>query len=192
MEERSKHIDQYYIEGLKNRDKAIFEKVYDLYWSSLYISAFNVLRNKEQSEDVVQEVFSSLWNNAESLSILNLNAWLFSAVRYQVFNVLRSGKVRTRFENLYVVEELTQNIGELKLVKEDLHRRMLEGIEQLPPRCREIFILSRIDRLSHHDIAVKLAISVKSVENQISIAQKKLRISLKDLAYLLPLLFYRS
>lgn len=192
MEERSKHIDQYYIEGLKNRDKAIFEKVYDLYWSSLYISAFNVLRNKEQSEDVVQEVFSSLWNNAESLSILNLNAWLFSAVRYQVFNVLRSGKVRTRFENLYIVEELTQNIGELKLVKEDLHRRMLEGIEQLPPRCREIFILSRIDRLSHHDIAVKLAISVKSVENQISIAQKKLRISLKDLAYLLPLLFYRS
>ncbi|WP_166332846.1 RNA polymerase sigma factor [Sphingobacterium chungjuense] len=192
MEERSKHIDQYYIEGLKNRDKAIFEKVYDLYWSSLYISAFNVLRNKEQSEDVVQEVFSSLWNNAESLNILNLNAWLFSAVRYQVFNVLRSGKVRTRFENLYIVEELTQNIGELKLVKEDLHRRMLEGIEQLPPRCREIFILSRIDRLSHHDIAVKLAISVKSVENQISIAQKKLRISLKDLAYLLPLLFYRS
>ncbi|PVH25930.1 RNA polymerase sigma factor [Sphingobacterium corticibacter] len=192
MEERSKHIDQYYIVGLKNRDKAIFEKVYDLYWSSLYISAFNVLRNKEQSEDVVQEVFSSLWNNAESLAILNLNAWLFSAVRYQVFNILRSGKVRTRFENLYIVEELTQNIGELKLVKEDLHRRMLEGIEQLPPRCREIFILSRIDRLSHHDIAVKLAISVKSVENQISIAQKKLRISLKDLAYLLPLLFYRS
>lgn len=191
MEKIPEHIEQSYIAGLMDRDERVFRKVYDLFWSKLYVSAFNVLRNKEQAEDIVQEVFSNLWNNAENLEVKNLSAWLFTAVRYQVFNVIRSGKVRDRFENLYVIEELSQNIGELKLVNEDFHRRLLEGVDQLPPRCREIFMMSRFERLSHREIADKLSISAKSVENQISIAQKKLRISLKDLAYLLPLIFYK-
>lgn len=176
-----------YIDGLKNRDSNIFKEVYDLYWAKMYISAFHVLRNKEQSEDVVQEVFSYVWNNAEKLDIKNLQAWLFTSVRYQVFNVIRSGKVRDKYENLNMINEFSSNIAELKLDREDIQRSLTASLDKLPPRCKEIFMLSRFEHLSYKEIAIRLDLSEKTVENQIGIALKKLRISLGDLAFLLSL-----
>lgn len=184
-------VEQAHIDGLRRRNPAAFKAIYDLYWTKLYISAFNVLRDKEQAEDVVQEVFSYLWDNATGLEIKNLSAWLFTSVRYQVFNVIRSGKVRLRFENLNLVEEVSSNIAEIKLDREDIQRRLMSGLEELPPRCKEIFLLSRFEYLSHREIAERLGLSEKTIENQITIALKKLRIALQDLAFLLPLLFIR-
>lgn len=175
MEKLSKEREQTTITGLRVRDRKVFARVYDLYWSRLYVSAFNMLRNREQAEDVVQEVFAYLWNNAPDLRIKSLNAWLFTAVRYQVFNVIRSGKVRERFESLLITEESTENIAELRLDHEDIRKSLAEGLNQLPPRCREIFLLSRFDYLTHREIAQKLNLSEKTVENQIAIALKRLR-----------------
>ena len=183
--------DLYFISGLRAKDEKVFKEVYDLYWSKLYVSAFNVLRNREQSEDVVQEVFSSLWHQSEDVSIQNLAAWLFTAVRYKVFNILRSGKVRGRYEKSYIQELEINNIGELRLDSKDLQSRLVVSMDQLPPRCKEIFILSRFEYLSYKEIALRLNISEKTVENQISIALKKLRQSLSDLAFLIPLIFYK-
>lgn len=184
-------VEQAHIDGLKRSNPVVFKAVYDLYWTRLYVSAFNLLRDKEQAEDVVQEVFSYLWNNANTLEIKNLSAWLFTSVRYQVFNVIRSGKVRDRFENLHVIEEFDSNIAEMKLDREDIQRRLVAGLEELPPRCKEIFLLSRFEYLSYKEIAERLELSEKTIENQISIALKKLRISLSDLAFILPFLFLR-
>ncbi|MFD2556553.1 RNA polymerase sigma-70 factor [Sphingobacterium tabacisoli] len=184
-------VERVHIDGLKRSDPAVFKAVYDFYWARLYISAFNLLRDKEQAEDVVQEVFSYLWNNAPTLEIKNLTAWLFTSVRYQVFNVIRSGKVRNKFENLHVIEEFSSNIAEIKLDREDIQRRLMASLDELPPRCKEIFLLSRFEYLSYKEIAERLELSEKTIENQIGIALKKLRISLRDLAFLLPLLFLR-
>lgn len=189
MKQIPEDIGQAYLSGLKERDEAVFRKIYEQFWAKLYISAFNVLKNREQSEDVVQEVFSTLWSNAGNFDIKNLNAWLFSAVRYQVFNVLRTGKIRDRFENLYLFDEATGNTGENKLRSEDLERRLQHALDRLSPRSREIFVLSRFKYLSKYEIAEKLSISVKTVENQLSIAQKELRVSFRDLSLLL-LIFY--
>ncbi len=189
MKQLSEETEKLFLSGLKDRDKIVFAKIYDLYWSGLYVSAFNVLGSREQSEDVVQEVFSNLWSNAGNIEIKNLKAWLYTAVRYQVFNVLRTGKVRDRFHNLYPFEVETENIGELKLTNQDLERRLWEAVNQLSPRCKEIFILSRFKYLSNSEIAESLAISVKTVENQISIAQRELKVLLKDLSLLLLIVY---
>ncbi|GGH06473.1 RNA polymerase sigma-70 factor [Sphingobacterium alkalisoli] len=191
MEKSFQHTEDIYVTGLKAQDEVIFGKVYDLFWSRLYISAFNILRDREQAEDTVQEVFSYLWDNASTLEIKSLTSWLFTAVRYQVFNVVRSGKVRDRFERLHLIEETASNLAEIKLDNQDIQRRLMEGLEQLPPRCKEIFVMSRFEYLSYKEIAQKLQLSEKTVENQIAIALKKLRISLKDLAFILPFLLDR-
>lgn len=191
MEKSFQHTEDIYVAGLKAQDEVIFGKVYDLFWSRLYISAFNILRDREQAEDTVQEVFSYLWDNASTLEIKSLTSWLFTAVRYQVFNVVRSGKVRDRFERLHLIEETASNLAEIKLDNQDIQRRLMEGLEQLPARCKEIFVMSRFEYLSYKEIAQKLQLSEKTVENQIAIALKKLRISLKDLAFILPFLLDR-
>lgn len=188
MDNINEETERKFIVGLKAQDKTIFKFVYDFYWSKLYVSAFNLLRDREQAEDVVQEVFSHLWKSAPQLDIRNISAWLFTSVRYQVFNVIRSGKVRSRFENLHIIEEYSSNIAELKLDNEDIHRRLMDSLNELPPRCREIFELSRFQHLSYREIAKKLDLSEKTIENQISIALKKLRISLKDLSFMLVVL----
>jgi len=190
MKQLSEETEKKYLSGLKDRDSVVFGKVYDLYWSGLYVSAFNVLGSREQSEDVVQEVFSNLWSNAANIEIKNLKAWLYTAVRYQVFNVLRTGKVRDRFQNLYLFEIETENIGELKLTNEDLEKRLWGALEQLSPRCKEIFVLSRFEYLSNNEIAEALSISVKTVENQISIAQRELKLLLKDFSLLLLIIYF--
>lgn len=110
---------------------------------------------------------------------------MFSAVRYQVFNVIRSGKVRGKYEQSYLPELAIENIAEDKLQDEAIVARLNLGLETLPPRCKEIFTLSRFEFLSHKQIAEKLGVSEKTVENQITIALKKLRVHLKDFILLL-------
>lgn len=143
------------------------------------------------SEDIVQEVFGYLWNNADTVKIKSLDSWLFTAVRYQVFNVIRSGKVREKFENIHVQEISTANLAETKFDEENIRQRLMEGLDSLPPRCKEIFLLSRFDYLSYREISTKLNISEKTVENQISIAIKKLRLSLADILSLAIFILYK-
>lgn len=145
MDTPNRNDDQLLILKLKAKDSMVFEKVYDLYWSKLYISAYNILRDRQQSEDVVQEVFSYLWNQGDSLEINNLSAWLFTAIRYQVFNVIRSGKVRDKYKQVYFQELEIDNIAESKLDNENIRSRLMASIEELPVRCKEIFILSRFE-----------------------------------------------
>lgn len=191
MDRNLTEAEEFLIIGLKARNDAIFKEVYDLYWSKLYVSAYNILRDKEQSEDVVQEVFGYLWHRAPSLQIQSLSAWLFTAVRYQVFNIIRSGKVRSKFEGSLLQEVAISNLAEIKLDNDAIQKRILESLDKLPPRCREIFMLSRFEHLTHKEISEKMSISEKTVENQITIALKKLRLSLNDLAYILPFLLFK-
>ncbi|GHE45874.1 RNA polymerase sigma-70 factor [Sphingobacterium griseoflavum] len=182
-------IEDTHIEELRKGNRIVFKTVYDLYWSKLYISAFNLLQDREQAEDVVQEVFGHLWSHAARLEIVSLRAWLFTAVRYQVFNVIRSGKVRRRFENLAIIEEFSFNIAELKMDADDIKMRVVRALDELPPKCREIMLLNKMEYKSYREIAAMLDISEKTVENQLAIGMKKLRIALKDLSFLIPFLF---
>jgi RNA polymerase sigma-70 factor (family 1) len=171
--------DERLIALIRENDLGAFERIYNKYWSKLYLSAYNIIRDRQIAEDITQEVLVNLWMKRANLQLTSLNAYLYTAVRYQVFNVIRSGKVRTdRFNQL---EELfSSNGGEDLLSEKDINRLLEQGITELPEKCRQIFIMSRKQHLSTKEIAERLGIAPKTVENQLTVALNRLRKTLGD------------
>ncbi|WP_282638681.1 RNA polymerase sigma-70 factor [Sphingobacterium thalpophilum] len=152
---------------------AAFERIYSHFWHKMYIVAYNILRNKEACEDIVQDIFSQLWNRRAHLDIRNLESYLITAVRFQVFRSINEQKCRNNL--ILTLTKLPADFFEQAHVYQEIEEALQQGIEQLPEKCSKIFYLSRKKQLSNKEIAKQLNISVKTVENQITIAIKKLR-----------------
>jgi RNA polymerase sigma-70 factor (family 1) len=170
--------DEQLLRAMASGDHEALEQLYSRYWQHLFIAAYNVLKNKAASEDIVQEAFLQLWQRREKLDIkTSLEAYLFSVVRYTVFKYIKKEQAHSQvFKNL---EERLHYITPEDIVVEKNIRSQLAGIvNTLPEKCREIYILSREEQLSHHEIATRLNISTKTVENHITIALKKIRFSI--------------
>jgi RNA polymerase sigma-70 factor (ECF subfamily) len=114
------------------------------------------------------------------MQIKCLDAYLYAAVRYQVFKVIRSYKV---IESLKTEEISSVNDADQMLMKKDVQKFLDEGISQLPVKCREVFRLSRKDHLSTKEIAVRLGIAPKTVENQLTIALRRLKSMISQLLF---------
>ncbi|QEC79689.1 RNA polymerase sigma-70 factor [Mucilaginibacter ginsenosidivorax] len=171
--------DERLIALIQENDLAAFERIYNKYWSKLYLSAYNILRDRQVSEDVTQEVLVNLWMKRANLQLTSLNAYLYTAVRYQVFNVIRSGKVRADLFN-HLEELFSNNGGEDILSQKDINRLLEQGVAELPEKCRQIFIMSRKEHLTTKEIAERLGIAPKTVENQLTVALNRLRKTLGD------------
>ncbi|MBB6237459.1 RNA polymerase sigma-70 factor (ECF subfamily) [Pedobacter sp. AK013] len=174
--------DSLLVRDMQSNDRSAFEKIYNRYWSKLYLSAYHILRNREASEDIIQEIFVSLWLKREHSAVDNLNNYLFTAVRFQVFKAIRDGKIRT--DLLHDTELLVSaNNAENAFAEKEIAQRLDESIELLPQKCKEIFILSRKEHLSVKEIAARLNISPKTVENQITIALRRLRTDMGEFLF---------
>ena len=171
--------DERLIALIQENNLAAFERIYNKYWSKLYLSAYNILRDRQVSEDVTQEVLVNLWMKRANLRLTSLNAYLYTAVRYQVFNVIRSGKVRADLFN-HLEELFSNNGGEDILSQKDINRLLEQGVAELPEKCRQIFIMSRKEHLTTKEIAERLGIAPKTVENQLTVALNRLRKTLGD------------
>ncbi len=179
--------DERLIALIQENDLVAFERIYNKYWSKLYLSAYNILRDRQVSEDVTQEVLVNLWMKRANLQLTSLNAYLYAAVRYQVFNIIRSGKVRAGLFNR--LEELfSNNGGEEILSEKEINRLLEQGVAELPEKCRQIFVMSRKEHLSTKEIAERLGISPKTVENQLTIALNRLRKTLGDFVCLVVIM----
>lgn len=172
---------------LKIGDKSAFAEIYERLWEQLYQQGFRILQDRDAAMDVLQEVFVWIWENRMHLEIKSFESYLKMAVRYKVANYIRHDKVkmvvheRIKIERESLLsEEETLELKELRLV---IH----QFTAQLPKRCGEIFHLSRSEWLTNPEIARKLNLSEKTVENQLTIALKKLRIHLAKNAHLLLL-----
>ena len=173
---------------LKQDDVLAFELIYRRYASNLYQAAFNILKEPEVCEDIIQELFTDLWSKRDSLTILNLKPYLYRATRNNVLMVIRSNRIQVDIGEL---EKLTSTYtSDEALMENQLQTTLDESLEQLPEKCRVIFHMSRFEHLSHKEIATQLNISVKTVENQIGIALKRLKVLLSDFIYLIVFFFY--
>ena len=176
------------LERLKEDDNLAFELIYRRYATNLYQAALHVLKEPEVCEDIIQELFIDLWSKRKSLNILNLKPYLYRAARNNVLMVIRSNRVQVEIDEL---EKLTSSYtSDETLMENQLQNSLNESLETLPEKCRLIFHMSRFEHLSHKEIADKLNISVKTVENQIGIALKRLKILLSDFIYLILFFLY--
>ena len=149
-----------------------FEEIFNRYWNRLYAYAYKIYQDSHVCEDIVQEVFVSLWNKSNETPILHLEAYLFKSVKYQVGSHIKSLQFTT--DQLEYIESLPDKIID-QLEYQELEAKMFNQIEELPSKCKEVFKLSRIEQKSNSEIAKSLNLSIRTVETHISNAIKLLR-----------------
>ncbi|MBO9570924.1 MAG: RNA polymerase sigma-70 factor, partial [Chitinophagaceae bacterium] len=168
-------------------DEQAFSHIYDRYWKSLYVTANNILQNPTAAQDIVQEVFTSLWQRRNIAEIDNLKSYLYQATRFQVFKAIREEKNDHAFYNRLKI--VTQELfHEDPIVFRDLQHLIDNSIDSLPDDQKEIFMLSRTDGLTYAQIAERKNISVKTVEKKMSLALKHLRLGIDDTLILLMII----
>jgi len=176
--------DKLILEHLKNSNQGVFEMVFKYYYSGLVIYADQIIKNIPVSEDIVQSVFLKLWETRQSLDIRSFRSYFIQCVKNRCIDHLRSCEVKNKFSQElkdYSHVELQEDLWTLM----ELDELIQQAIDKLPPRCREIFLMSRAENLKIAEIAEKLRLSARTVETQISKALKFLRTELAEYLALL-------
>lgn len=148
--------------------KQAFDEIYFRYFPSLYKYAYNILRDAEECNDVLQEIFLWLWKNRKTLEISNLKSYLTAAVKFNLARKIRTSKDHDEIISRIPPVNPPTDLNSVLEVKE-LRKIINDFIDTLPPRSRHIFILSREKNISNKEIARVMNISEKTVENQITI-----------------------
>jgi len=178
--------DEILIKKLQEGNEKAFRAIYERYWQRLYNLCFHYSTAREEAEDIVAELFLSLWNNRDKLHIENLEHYLVRAAKYKSLKFIdhqqrKSKKIYSltqKGDDFYVEE----NSPERTLETKDLSRQIQQSLRDLPQKTKTIFLLNREDGLTYEEIAGQMGVSVKTVEYHVSKA-------LKSLSKYLPVLF---
>jgi len=165
-------------------DTDAFEKLFRTWYEPLHRFAYSYIGSVHGAEDVVQSVFLNIWVQREHWDPQGtIKSYLFTAVRNEALNVLRHLKVKTDAEHeirsiYYELQHAQEEDERIRSVETE--KKIRDSIDQLPPRCRQIFMLSRYSGLTYTEIAALLDISINTVTTQMGRALKSLRSHLSD------------
>lgn len=167
---------------MDKHSKETFKALFEAHYNLLCNYAFSFLNNHQLSEDAVQDVFLSIWNNKEKIDFeQNITAYLFTAVKNKALETIR--KHKNDIQKLHALSSIKENaktsVDQGVIDSYLLKERLNKSIRQLPSKCQDIFVLSKIDGLTYDEIAELRHISKKTVENHISKALKLLRKTLR-------------
>lgn len=190
MLKKIEYTDEELLALLPTDGESAIDLIFRKYYSFLCKSIYRIIPDTQITEDLAQEVFYEVWRKREHLKInTSLKAYLKRAALNKALNYIRDQKID--FRNAPAKEELISKQDSIvqELAADNLQQEIDAAIDNLPERCRLIFVLSRFEEMSYRQIAEQLNISMKTVENQISKALKSLRIALADHLPLSLLLF---
>jgi len=159
----------------------VFERVFKEHFKNLHAYACSIVKDEGEAEEMVQNVFFKLWEKKEKISELqSVPAYLYRAVHNECLNYVKHEKVKMAYEAHAVHHgSLSSQPADTATAKQ-LEHRIAESLSALPEQCRTIFQMSRFEELKYREIADKLGLSVKTVENQMGKALKILRTKLAD------------
>lgn len=163
-------------------DEQALEVIFRMYYPGLVGFARRYVKTTEIAEELVQDLFLKLWSRRGSLGeIDSVKTYLFRAARNTALNHLRRRKLEHEWlekEGTTITEERSLE-GDEAVTESEVTAAVRAAVDRLPPRCREVFMLSRDGGLTYAEIAKSLGISIKTVETQMGRALKALRESLK-------------
>ncbi|WP_432713872.1 RNA polymerase sigma-70 factor [Pedobacter sp.] len=168
------------IRYIKKDDCSAFTELYNRYWEKLLVVSLNRLNNLEAAQEIVQDVFTSIWERRSELDIKStVSSYLAVAVKYRVIDLLASKAYKVKKTEIQeaILSGFEPSVEEQYFEKE-LIKRIEETIQNLPEKCQLVFRLSRESGLTYKQIAEKLKISEKTVEAHMSKALKELRLNL--------------
>lgn len=182
MQRYEGYDDKYLLLLIKEKaDHAAFTTIFDRYNALLYSHAYNKLRNSQEAEDIVQDVFSKLWIKRKEIDLnAQFPGFLFVFVRHQVIDVIRHRQVVLSADTNQISLLTNQPKPSDFLLREKHFNEMIEReIALLPPRMRKVFELRRNNSLSNREIALEMGITESTVSDQMKKALKILRLRLK-------------
>jgi len=180
----------------KNSQINEFDFLFRKYFNRLLAFANVIISDNAYSKDIVQDAFVSCWKDKDNLRFNTFESYIFKTVKNKCLNFLRDkaieGKKLSDLKEAFVYEEIYR-IDFVKdepyiLIEKELKNKLDKAIELLPPRCKEVFIKSRIEGMKNKEIANDIGINVKNVERHISNGLKQLRVHFADQLPMLILL----
>jgi RNA polymerase sigma-70 factor (ECF subfamily) len=180
MKEDQLYDNKLLVSLLSKNDEPAFAEIYNRYWQKLFAIAYNRLKEFQEAEDVVHDVFASLWANRNKSEIESLENYLATSAKYMVLAKLKKKERKRIYNNSHhptpVIDFPVETSLHYKRILELVHSE----IEKLPEKCRLIFRYSRNDGKPVQQIAKELSLSPKTVENQINKALKQLKLAAKS------------
>jgi len=169
--------------ALQAGDKKVFEAIYKTYVSPLYRYARRSIATKEDCEEIVQEVFTSLWQRRENLShVTSLEPYLYRSVKYMVIRYFQKQKVKQKYADHYKFFEVVYDSIEFRELNPHSPETLIEkGLAKLPERCQQAVRLRISDSLSNSEIAERMNIKKVTVEYYMVIALKTLKETYQNL-----------
>jgi RNA polymerase sigma-70 factor (ECF subfamily) len=181
------------VSKLKEGDMQAFDRVYRHYAQKLFQFSLSLLKNRADAEEIVQETFLKLWANRHKIDLYaSFQSYLFTIAYNTMMSVLRKRVSEQKYvdyvKSLNLIERETSVAGKVEF--EEFNDQVRNIIEQLPPRQREVFRLSREQGLSYQEIAQQLGLSVNTIENHMTRALKFIKSKLAEHSLACLLLFY--
>lgn len=188
--------DKEVIEQFRSGNTEAFESIFHAYYKALVAYARTLLKDADDAEDIVQQVFIAAWEKRSVTEIhTSLRALLYKSVHNACLNRLKQQQVRSGYAKEVIQLHREQDTTEDRLQQKELQKKIDDALEQLPEQCAKIFKMSRFEQLKYQEIADRLSLSVKTIENQMGKALKIMREQLKDYLPLLVMIlsqYYRD
>ena len=172
--------DRQLLSEFQRGSERAFEVIYNRYFPRLYLHALKMLRDPDEAQDLIQELFTAFWTKGRELDLTtSLSSYLYASTRNRVLNIFEHNRVHDHYiaslgEYLSNVESSVDEI----IIEKELAEIIEAEIRRMPPKMREIFEMSRHENRSHREIAEMLSISDKTVKKQVSKALKILKLKI--------------
>ncbi len=184
------------IEQFRSGSEAAFGQVFHTYYKALAAYARTILKDNDDAEDMVQQVFITVWEKRSAMEIhTSLRSLLYRAVHNACLNRIKQQQVRSGYAKEVIQLHREDSTTEDRMQQKELQQKIELAMEQLPGQCARIFKMSRFEQLKYQEIADQLGLSVKTVEHQMGKALKVMREQLKDYLPLLVIIlsqYYRD
>lgn len=179
--------NSFFINRLKKGENTAYETLFRLYFDRLFYFAKSYLEDEDEAKEITQNVFFKFWKKRASLNIdSNLNAYLFRMTKNECLDYFKHQKVKANYHDVIQRERASlnqtslQDHPDLLLIESELEEKVNQILNELPPRCKQIFIKSRFEGLKYKEISSEMNISIRTVEHQIAKALRLFRRELQE------------
>jgi len=187
LSERADDTDLDLIRSIREHDEAAFTVLVKRYWKRCHVNAYARVNDHQVAQEIVQDVFMSLWDKRTTASIKNVSSYLYACIRNKCIDHIESKVKEKKYWDYYKTFLFEQTIIRHHPIDySSLQEQINSGILQLPPKSRLVFRMSRLEGRSIPEIAKALNLSEKAIEYHITQSLKKLRTHLKD--FIIPII----
>lgn len=177
-------------------DDYAFEKLFKEHFKALHAYANVILKDEDDAEEIVQNMFLKFWEKRDLLNVqTSLKAYLYKCVYHDSLNFLKHQKIKTKYQDFAAYTMNEEHLpASSKIEMTELEYNLSLALNELPEQCRTIFQMSRFEELKYREIAERLGLSIKTIENQMGKALRILRLELADFLslILLGLMYYKD